>query len=134
MNDLRQKLKISGAQLDEINALLLDPNTQVINDFLQVVAKHGTPEEINHKAAEARKLPNLMARLKAIDTAHEAAVWARVRELFDYPVFFAEPENVGITSTGADGPNDLPGIVKQYRQFAAWVEQGAQPEMMPNFQ
>ena len=60
---------------------------------------------------------DLDAQLKGIDTAHEAAVWTRVREIFDYPVFFAEPENVGITSTGADGPNDLPGIVEQYRQF-----------------
>lgn len=64
MKDLREKLKISAAQLDEINALLLDPSTQVINDFLEVVAKYGTVEEINRKAAEARSLPNLMARLK----------------------------------------------------------------------
>lgn len=64
MKNLREKLKISAAQLDEINALLLDPNIQVIKDFLEVVAKYGTVEEINHKAAEARKLPGLMARLK----------------------------------------------------------------------
>jgi len=59
----------------------------------------------------------LDARLKEIDAAQEAVLWARVREIFDYPVFFAEPERVGITSTGADGPNDLPEIVKQYRRF-----------------
>ena len=64
MKDLREKLKISAEQLDEINALLLDPNTQVINDFLAVVAKYGTVEEINRQAAEARALPNLMARLE----------------------------------------------------------------------
>lgn len=64
MKDLREKLKISAAQLDEINALLLDPSTQVINDFLEVVAKYGTVEEINRKAIEARSLPDLMARLK----------------------------------------------------------------------
>lgn len=64
MKDLREKLKISAAQLDEINALLLDPSTQVINDFLEVVAKYGTVEEINRKATEARSLPDLMARLK----------------------------------------------------------------------
>ncbi len=59
----------------------------------------------------------LAARLKEIDLAQDAAVWARVRELFDYPVFFAEPERVGITSTGADGPNDLPEIAQEYRRF-----------------
>jgi len=64
VEDLRKKLKISATQLDEINTLLLDPNTQVISDFLEVVAKYGTVEEINRKSVEARKLPNLMARLK----------------------------------------------------------------------
>ena len=59
----------------------------------------------------------LAARLKEIDAAQEAALWVRVREIFDYPVFFAEPERVGITSTGANGRNDLPEVVKQYRQF-----------------
>ncbi|MFZ5918375.1 MAG: hypothetical protein ACOYZ7_15655 [Chloroflexota bacterium] len=72
MDDLREKLKISAAQLDEINALLLDPHTQVINDFLAVVEKYGTPAEINRQAAEARKLPNLMARLRAIDSPYLA--------------------------------------------------------------
>jgi len=70
MDDLREKLKISAARLDEINALLLDPNTRVINDFLDVVAKYGSVEEINRQAAEARKLPNLMARLREIGSPY----------------------------------------------------------------
>lgn len=70
MDNLREKLKISAARLDEINALLLDPNTQVINDFLKVVAKYGTVEEINRQAAEARALPNLMARLKETGSSY----------------------------------------------------------------
>ena len=63
-SDLRNRLRISAGRLDEINSLLLDPNTQVVNDFLAVVEKYGTVEEINRKAEEARRLPNLMARLK----------------------------------------------------------------------
>ena len=63
-SDLRNRLQISAGRLDEINSLLLDPNTQVVNDFLAVVEKYGTVEEINRKAEEARGLPNLMARLK----------------------------------------------------------------------
>ena len=63
-SDLRKRLRIRESRLKEINALLLDPDTQVINDFLAVVEKYGTVEEINHKAEEARQLPNLMARLK----------------------------------------------------------------------
>ncbi|MBU0490629.1 MAG: hypothetical protein KKA73_21085 [Chloroflexi bacterium] len=63
-NDLRTRLQIPAGRLAEINDLLLDPTNPVINAFLDVVAKYGTPEEINRKAAEARKLDNLMARLR----------------------------------------------------------------------
>jgi len=71
-NDLRNRLKIAEACLDEINALLLDPHSRVINDFLAVVEKYGTVEEINRKAQEARQLPNLMARLKDIGSPYLA--------------------------------------------------------------
>jgi hypothetical protein len=71
-SDLRNRLRIPESRLDEINALLLDPNTQVINDLLAVVERHGTVEEINRKAEEARQLPNLMARLREIDSPYVA--------------------------------------------------------------
>jgi hypothetical protein len=64
MDDInRERLRISMTRLDEINALLLDPDCQVINDFLAIVEKYGTVDEINRKAEAARDLPNLMARL-----------------------------------------------------------------------
>jgi hypothetical protein len=69
---LRERLKIAHEQLDEINALLLDPDSQVVNDFLAVVEKYGTVEEINRKAEEARHLPNLMARLKEENSSYVA--------------------------------------------------------------
>jgi hypothetical protein len=62
--DLRARLRISGKQLDAINDLLMDPKSRVVKDLLAVVAKYGTPEEINAKAAEAGKLENLMNRLE----------------------------------------------------------------------
>ena len=65
MSDLRQRLAISQDNLQQINQFLTDPNSEVINDILEVVAKHGGPEEINRKAAAARQLPSLMARLQA---------------------------------------------------------------------
>jgi hypothetical protein len=65
MTDLRNRLKIPSDRLDEINAVLLNPDMRVINDFLDVVAKYGTPDEINAKARESRKLENLLARVKA---------------------------------------------------------------------
>jgi len=64
--NLRQLLKIPHARLDEINAVLLNPEMRVINDFLEVVDKYGSPEEINHKARQARMLPALLKRVEAI--------------------------------------------------------------------
>lgn len=81
-------------------------------------------------------LSELKAKYRAIDEAHTAALWARVRELFDYPVFVAAPKTVGITSTGETGEgvaSELPGLLKAYRDFETWLEHGAQPEVTPNF-
>ncbi len=61
MTDLRSRLKISPDRLEAINNILLNPDMTVINDFLAVVEKYGTPEEINNKADQARKLDNLLA-------------------------------------------------------------------------
>lgn len=60
---LRARLRISEERLEAINDVLLSPDSTVVNDLLDVVARYGTPEEINARAAEARKLPNLLARL-----------------------------------------------------------------------
>lgn len=65
MNDIRELLYIPTTRLEEINKVLLDPNTQVIKNFLAVVAKYGTPEEINRKAEDARRLPNLLKKVEA---------------------------------------------------------------------
>ena len=59
--DLRDRLKINPSRLDAINNILLNPDMDVINDFLAVVEKYGTPEEINAKADQARNLDNLLA-------------------------------------------------------------------------
>lgn len=63
-NKYREMLEIRHSRLDAINNVLLDPNSKIINAFLDVVAKYGTPEEINREAAEARKLENLYARVQ----------------------------------------------------------------------
>jgi hypothetical protein len=64
MSDLRSRLKIQNSRLDEINSLLLDPDLQIINDFLAVVEKYGTPEEINAKARQARKMKSLLKKVE----------------------------------------------------------------------
>lgn len=81
-------------------------------------------------------LSELKARYKSIDEAHTAALWARVRELFDYPVFVAAPKTVGITSTGDTGEgvaNSLPRVLQAYRQFEAWVSSGMPENEVPEF-
>jgi hypothetical protein len=65
MADLRALLKVSADRLDQLNALLTDPHNETVNALLEVVARHGGPEEINRKAREAGRLENLMARLEA---------------------------------------------------------------------
>jgi bifunctional DNA-binding transcriptional regulator/antitoxin component of YhaV-PrlF toxin-antitoxin module len=74
MSDLRQRLAISETHLRRINDFLLDPNSGVINEFLAIVEKHGGPDEINRKAAEARRLPSLMDRLGASGSPYLADV------------------------------------------------------------
>jgi hypothetical protein len=62
--ELREALRIPYSRLDDINAVLLDPDTRVVNDLLEVVAKYGTPDEINSKARAASQLPALLQRVK----------------------------------------------------------------------
>jgi len=63
--DIQSLLKIDSNRLDAINEVLLDPNSRVMKDFLGVVAKYGTPEEINRKHRESRKLENLFKQVEA---------------------------------------------------------------------
>jgi len=64
MSNLRERLKISEERLREVNDFILDPENELINSLLEVVEKYGGPEEINRKADDARKLENLLGRLK----------------------------------------------------------------------
>ena len=64
MADLRERLRISEERLKEVNDFILDPNNELINRLLEIVEKYGGPEEINRKANEARRLENLLDRLK----------------------------------------------------------------------
>lgn len=65
MNDnIRDRLKIPGDRLDALNAILLDPEMQVVDAFLDVVAKYGTPEEINRKAEQSGRLTALLEKVR----------------------------------------------------------------------
>jgi hypothetical protein len=62
---VRQLLKIDPSRLDSLNAILLNPDMKVINDFLKVVEKYGSPEEINKKAEHAGQLGTLLKKVEA---------------------------------------------------------------------
>ena len=45
---------------------IFNPNLRAFSEFLDIVEKHGTPDEINAKATEAGKLSNLEAMVERI--------------------------------------------------------------------
>lgn len=67
---LRELLKIEPSVMEEINRFLLDPDNPVVNALLQIVAKYGTPDEINAQAQKARDLSNLLGRLRKISSPY----------------------------------------------------------------
>jgi hypothetical protein len=67
---LRSLLAIPHDRLEAINEVLLDPDSQVMNDFLELVARYGTPGEINAKHAESRKLESLLRKVETRTPAY----------------------------------------------------------------
>ena len=64
--EIRELLQIPAERLEAINAVLLDPNSKVMGAFMDVVAKYGTPEEINAKARESGKYENLLKKVQEV--------------------------------------------------------------------
>lgn len=62
---MQSLLKIDPSRLEAINSVLLDPNSRVMKAFLDIVAKYGTPDEINRKHRELRKMENLFKQVEA---------------------------------------------------------------------
>ena len=60
MAKLLKKLTIPKDRLKAVNDVFVNGDMQVMEDFLAVVAKYGTPEEINKKHIKARKFKNLL--------------------------------------------------------------------------
>jgi len=61
----REKLRIDGERLNEINTFLLKEDNPLVNGLFEIIAKYGGINEINRKAEEARKLDNLLSMLEA---------------------------------------------------------------------
>jgi len=74
MSNLRKRLAISPERLKEINDFMLAEDNKLVSDLIEIVEKYGGPEQINRKASEARKLENLLDRLKKEDSPYLADV------------------------------------------------------------
>lgn len=68
----RDLLAIPAERLESINNVLTGINSQVITNFLAVVAKYGTPEEINQNHRTNRKLDVLLTKVAAKNPAYLA--------------------------------------------------------------
>lgn len=98
---MREKLKVDPAVIDELNDFLLDPDNPLVNGVLRVIAKYGTPDQINRQAEESRSLPNLLARLRKMDSPYiEDLEW--LEEVRDKGAF---------TTIGEFRKNALSGMV-----------------------
>jgi hypothetical protein len=64
------RLQIPPTNLEVINRLFFNPDLRVWRDFLAVVDRYGTPEEINEKARQARQLQSLIERLAQVNPMH----------------------------------------------------------------
>lgn len=84
-------LRIPYDRLDSINHVLLDPESKIVNNFLEVVAKYGTPEQINQRAEQARRLPALLQRVREAKPEYlEELEWLQRQR--DQGVFISIPE------------------------------------------
>ena len=63
--------------------------------------------------------------MKDLDQSHNQALWAAVREEFDYPVFVSSPKSVGISAGGDDTLNELPDVLSEYRRYRESYYAGA---------
>jgi hypothetical protein len=76
--ELLNRLRLPPVRLEEINAELFTAESRALNDFLDVVEKYGSPEEINRKAAEAGCLSVLEAKVRQIRPEYLADLdWLR---------------------------------------------------------
>ncbi|MGQ9624951.1 MAG: hypothetical protein ACUVT9_06230 [Candidatus Bathycorpusculaceae bacterium] len=64
MTDLRKSLKIDEENVKAVNEFLLRKDNPLMNGVLELVEKYGGIKEINCKAKEARKLENIIEKLK----------------------------------------------------------------------
>ncbi|MEI7987477.1 MAG: hypothetical protein WCI88_00440 [Chloroflexota bacterium] len=69
-NKYQSSFAISQSHLDSINEVLLQADNRAITELLDIVAKYGTPEEINRKAEQAHQMESLLKRVAEKNSAY----------------------------------------------------------------
>jgi hypothetical protein len=91
MDELRASLQIPYDRLDQINEILMAKDSRIVNDLIQVVEKYGSPDEINRRADEARRLANLKEKVRQVHPDYlEDLEW--LEEQRDRGAFVTVPE------------------------------------------
>lgn len=106
MTDPFQLLQIPASRLEAINNVLGDKDSEVMKNFLSVVAKYGTVEEINQKHKNSRKLANLYEQIKTKSPEY-------IKDL----QWLIEQRDVGAFTSIADYRKKILGDTKVQTQF-----------------
>ena len=137
---IKDLLRIDPAFVEELNRYITDPSNRLIGEVVGVVEKYGTPEEINEKARQARKLNNLMTRLKNQDSPYlKDLEWLQsVRDKGAFTSISRYREAVLGKNTSAQGFNESRAITLEISalQYFPWlIEEAKQSidkkEIMP---
>ncbi len=63
-------MALGGENLEAVNKYLQDSACREINELERIIAKYGTPREINARAQEARSFPNIIERLRNMESPY----------------------------------------------------------------
>jgi hypothetical protein len=72
--DIRKKLRIAGGRLKELNDFLVAPDNPLVGRLVELLDRRGGPSVLNRSHVRARKLPQLLRRLKAEKSPYLADV------------------------------------------------------------
>jgi type I restriction enzyme M protein len=87
-----------------------------VKELLDRMNKTITPKD-RHRKKELEL--ELRTKLRKMEERIQQESRQLLKQRFDYPVFMAEAEHVGITATGQEDENEFPEIVKAYKRFKA---------------
>jgi hypothetical protein len=125
LKTLQDRVEISPEKLEAINIVLLDPNSRVMRNFLDIVSKYGTPEEINRKHRDSRKLENLFKQvaIKAPEHIKDLNWLMEQREKHAFlPVAEYRRKVLGVTADAMKFKDDLAVTLEvSALQYFPWI-------------